>query len=122
VGFFTFRSVQAMQFERDLTRIGQGKPAVVQVHDPQCPTCNALQNQTRKAMKQFGECDLLFLVADITQPAGGALARQYGVPHVTLLLFDGQGGLQQTLHGLRDRSELEVILAAHFREYGSRRS
>ncbi|MEM7320781.1 MAG: twin-arginine translocation signal domain-containing protein, partial [Pseudomonadota bacterium] len=38
VGFFTFRSVQAMQFERDLTRIGQGKPAVVQVHDPQCPT------------------------------------------------------------------------------------
>ena len=46
---------RAYKFEHDLTRIGQGKPAVVQVHDPQCSVCLALQSETRRAMRQFGE-------------------------------------------------------------------
>lgn len=100
--------------EHDLTRIGKGKPAVVQVHDPSCPTCTALQTQTRRAMKQFGECDLIYLVADITQPEGQVFARRHNVPHVTLVLLDAQGGVTQVLSGMRQRAELEPILAAHF--------
>ena len=104
--------------EHDLSMIGKGKPAVVQVHDPQCPTCTALQRQTRRAMKQFGECDLLYLVADITQPEGQVFARRHNVPHVTLVLLDGQGQVAQVLSGMRQRSELEPIFAAHFRAHG----
>lgn len=104
--------------EHDLAQIGQGKPTVVQVHDPQCPTCTALQRQTRRAMKQFGECDLLYLVADITQPEGQVFARRHNVPHVTLVLLDGAGQVVQVLSGMRQRAELEPILMAHFKAHG----
>ena len=117
-GFFMMRSVRAMQAEHDLTRVGQGKPVVVQVHDPQCPTCRALQRETRKAMKQFGECDLVYLVADIRQQEGAGFAYRYGVPHVTLLLFDGDGELRQTLQGMRYQEELSQVLAGHHQRYG----
>ncbi|MEM9551440.1 MAG: thioredoxin family protein [Pseudomonadota bacterium] len=118
-GIWTVRSVQAMAAERDLTRIGQGKPVIVQVHDPQCSTCTALQRETRRALKQFGECDLVYLVADITQPDGGRFARRYGVPHVTLLLFDGEGSLRDTVHGMHSRAELRPILASHVEAFGA---
>ncbi|MFK7837867.1 MAG: hypothetical protein AB8B60_16785 [Sulfitobacter sp.] len=106
--------VRQYRREHDLTQIGKGKPAVVQVHDPQCPTCTALQRQTRRAMKQFGECDMLYLVADITQPEGQVFARKHNVSHVTLVLMDESGDVAQVLTGMRQRAELEPILAAHF--------
>lgn len=118
-GFFMMRSVRAMAAEHDLTRVGQGKPVVVQVHDPQCSTCTALQRETRKAMKQFGECDMLYLVADISQDHGATFANRYGVPHVTLLLFDADGELRQTLQGMRYRDELQTVLAQHHQRYGT---
>lgn len=117
--FFMTRSVRAMQAERDLTRLGQGKPVIVQVHDPQCATCTALQRETRNAMKQFGECDLIYLVADITQTEGARFANRHGVPHVTLLLFDGDGTLRQTLRGMRYRDELRQVLAQHHQRYAA---
>ncbi len=109
-------------FEHDLTRIGKGKPAVVQVHDPQCPTCLALQNETRRAMRQFGECDVIYVVADITLPEGQVFARRHGVSNVTLVLMDGRGEVTQVLAGLRQRAELEPVLAAHFEAYGRAQS
>ena len=111
---------QAWAAEHDLTRIGQGKPTVVQVHDPQCPTCIALQGETRTAMKQFGECDLLYLVADIKQESGAAFAAKHNVPHVTLILMDGEGEVTQVLRGMRYSDELETILAVHFETHGAK--
>lgn len=118
-GYFTLRSVRAHEREHDLTRVGQGKPTVVQVHDPRCPTCTALQKETRNALKQFGECDVLYLVADITSQTGAAFANRFGVPHVTLLLFDANGKLQTTLRGMRYRDELETVFAGHHAKHGS---
>ncbi|AXI47519.1 hypothetical protein C1J03_16810 [Sulfitobacter sp. SK012] len=104
--------------EHDLTRLGQGKPAVVQVHDPTCPICTALQGETRAAMKQFGECDLLYLIADIKQENGADFAAKHNVPHVTLVLFDGAGGATQVLSGMRYVDELRPLLAGHFETHG----
>ncbi|MEM6940803.1 MAG: hypothetical protein AAF943_02300 [Pseudomonadota bacterium] len=106
--------------EHDLSRLGQGKPAVVQVHDPQCGTCLALQNETRRAMRQFGECDVIYVVADIRQPEGQVFARRHNVPHVTLVLMDGRGEVTQVLSGFRERADLEPILKAHFEAHGQR--
>lgn len=111
---------QTYMREHDLNQIGKGKPAVVQVHDPQCPTCTALQRETRKAMKQFGECDVIYLVADITQPEGQIFARRHGVQHVTLVLMDGKGQVTQVLAGMRQRSELRPVLKAHFEAHGAK--
>ncbi|WP_187431524.1 hypothetical protein ROLI_009000 [Roseobacter fucihabitans] len=112
-GYFAMGSFRVYAAEHDLSRVGQGKPVVVQVHDPQCPTCTALQKQARKALYGFGECDLVYLIADITTVEGRAFAVRHGVGNVTLLLFDGRGGLQQAVEGLHSRDELDVIFKAH---------
>ncbi|MBD3662624.1 hypothetical protein [Sulfitobacter aestuariivivens] len=118
-GYAGSRWFAAYQHEHDLARIGQGKPAVVQVHDPLCPTCTALQRETKKAMKRFGECDLLYLVADIRQDTGAAFAAVHNVPHVTLVLLDGAGEVTQVLQGMRYHDEIEPILAGHFAAHGN---
>lgn len=112
-GYFAVGSFRAYAAEHDLSRLGQGKPTVVQVHDPQCPTCTALQKQARKALKAFGECDLVYLVADINTPEGQAFAVHHGVGNITLLLFDGQGGLHRTLQGMQSHDQLLPIFRGH---------
>lgn len=111
---------QDYTLEHDLTRIGQGKPVVVQVHDPTCTICTALQGETRAALRDFGECDMLYLIADIKQEAGFAFQAKHNVPHVTLVLFDGAGEVQQVLSGMRDSAELKTIFAGHFAAHGAK--
>lgn len=106
--FFGTRSVRAKIAEFDLERIGNGVPAVVQIHDPSCPTCTALQRQARRAMKNFEEDELIYLVADISTTQGRAFASRFGVPHVTILLFDDKGSHEATMQGMRQADELRT--------------
>lgn len=92
--------------ERDLSQIGQGTPTIVQIHDPQCPICNALQRETRKALGNMDGEQPVYLVADLTQTSGAVFAQVQSVQHVTLLLFDAEGNRVQTLTGSRTRDEL----------------
>lgn len=105
--------------EHDLSKIGKGVPVVVQVHDPQCPTCTQLQRETRKALKQFGDGELVYLIADINQTAGQVFAQRHGVPHVTLVLFDGAGQAVTVLSGVRQKAELERAFAVHLAAHGT---
>ncbi|MEM7260108.1 MAG: thioredoxin family protein [Pseudomonadota bacterium] len=82
----------------DLTVIGQGQSVVVQIHDPSCPTCRRLKSAVTTAMKATP--DIHFRLADITTAEGKALQNKYGVPHVTLLFFDGNGTHRHTTRGL----------------------
>ncbi|WP_306115277.1 MULTISPECIES: thioredoxin family protein [unclassified Roseovarius] len=115
---FSVQSVQATICEADLTKIGKGKPSVVQVHDPNCSLCQQLQRQTRKALKSFDDEAVTFLVADINTAEGGAFAARFGVPHVTLLLFDGDGEMVQIVRGPSDTDSLREIIGAHLAAYG----
>ncbi|MFT7060593.1 MAG: thioredoxin-like negative regulator of GroEL [Pseudorhodobacter sp.] len=118
-GFFSVRYVQAKVNEADLTRIGQGTPTVVQIHDPQCVLCRTLQRQTRSALKAFEKDAVTFLVANIKTDDGRVLAAKYNVPHVTLLLFDAKGEMMQIVRGPSDTDSLRTILEAHVMKYGS---
>ncbi|KMW58334.1 hypothetical protein AIOL_003307 [Candidatus Rhodobacter oscarellae] len=112
-GIIGARSVMATIAEHDLTRVGQGKPSVVQIHDPGCATCNALRREARRALSGFEECAMVYLVANIKTEKGQVFAARYNVPHVTLLVFNADGELVETLRGMRRRAELRAILAAH---------
>ena len=105
-GAYFYSAYQSDKRERDLTRIGRGKPTVVQIHDPNCQLCTALQKQARKAVSNFDEDELNFLVANITTAKGREFANKHNVPHVTLLLFDKRGKLQNVLQGVRQEEEL----------------
>lgn len=101
--------------EHDLTRFGQGVPTVVQIHDPDCPLCTALQRTARAAVSGFDETELVFLVANIKTQEGRALATANGVGHVTLLLFDGEGQRREVIHGPSTEAELEAAFGRHVR-------
>ena len=113
VGVFSVNAVRATAREQDLGRIGNGIPAIVQIHDPSCSLCTELQRQTRRALRAFDEEEVGYLVANINGNDGAALAARYGVGHVTLLLFDGGGEMRQVLHGVRREDELRRHFEAH---------
>lgn len=112
-GFWGFGTVQAAVAERDLTRIGQGTPTIVQVHDTQCSTCIALQQQVRIALDDFDDDALDYRVADLRSDDGSAFAARFGAGHSTLLFFDAQGALSGRLVGPNDSTTLSQIFAAH---------
>ena len=112
VGWWVVSGVQAVAAEQDLSRVGQGKPAVVQIHDPQCALCTELQRQARKALKDFDEEELLYLVASTRTDDGAAFAAGLGLSHVTLVLMNGDGQVENVLQGVRQSDELKVHFEA----------
>lgn len=98
-GWYLVGEVRATIAEQDLSRIGNGIPAIVQIHDPQCSRCLALQRETREALAEFDDGELQYLVANIRHAKGQKLAAAHGVRHITLLLFDGAGKRRSILSG-----------------------
>lgn len=113
VGWYVVSEVRAGIQEADLSKIGNGMPTIVQIHDPQCPTCQALQREVRTALDQFEEDELQYLVANIRQDKGRSFASKHGVPHVTLLLFDAAGEHRDTLSGPNTADNLERAFRQH---------
>lgn len=112
-GYFSVQSVQATIAEHDLERIGRGTPMIVQIHDPECALCRALQKETRAALRGFEADELQYVIANIRTPEGRALANRHRVPHVTLLLMDGRGAVQNIISGTQDRDVLLDAFTAH---------
>lgn len=106
-GGYLAYSAQGTMHEQDLTRIGQGLPSIVQIHDPQCPVCMRLQRATKAALSRLDDGQLDYVVANIRSGKGEAFANKYAVPHVTLLLFDADGELQHVLRGEQQADVLD---------------
>lgn len=114
-GAYFFSDVKETMAEEDLSRIGGGIPTVVQVHDPSCPTCRALQKEARAAMESFGDAELQYLVANLSTREGKSFAGQHGVGKITLIIFDRRGQRQEILSGPNTREQLQRIFATHAR-------
>lgn len=110
-GYWAAGSFTAYAAEHDLSRVGHGAATIVQIHDPQCPVCTSLQNETRAALNAFDDCGMLYLVADIKTAEGAAFAARYSVPHITLLFFDGDGERLHTVNGMHTHVQLEDMFA-----------
>ena len=115
-GWYLVDEIRATIQEGYLTRIGNGIPTIVQIHDPQCPKCVALQQETRDALSNFEDGKLQYLVANIRTVEGKMLDTSHGVGHVTLLLLDGQSRKLNTLVG----SNTGRYLTEMFRDHLSR--
>ncbi|MEM7505947.1 MAG: hypothetical protein AAF415_04320 [Pseudomonadota bacterium] len=111
--WYLVSDVHASAVESDLSRIGNGTPTVVQIHDPQCQLCLALQIEARAALENFEEEELQYVVANIRQTDGRRLAARHGVGHVTLLLFDGDGTMREVLAGQNTAEYLTDAFRLH---------
>ncbi|MEM7057911.1 MAG: hypothetical protein AAF557_10020 [Pseudomonadota bacterium] len=92
--------------EQDLSKLGNGLPTIVQIHDPQCSRCRSLQREARDALAEIPDGKLQYLVANIRNGDGKRFADKHGVGHVTLILFDGAGKARKTLVGERTSDAL----------------
>jgi hypothetical protein len=118
-GWYLVQDVSATIREQDLSQIGNGTPAVVQIHDPDCSLCAALQREARKALADFEDGELQFLVANIRSAEGKRLASAHGVGHVTLLLFDAKGRRRSILVGSNTSEDLKQAFRRHLARSGS---
>ena len=100
----------------DLSVVGKGIPAIVQIHDTSCALCNQLRRNADSAIKPFGD-RLLYRIADISTPQGRQLQRRHDVPHVTLLLFDGEGELRNVLTGVKSNEVLQRAFEIHLERW-----
>ncbi len=112
-GYFTTQAVEASICELGLTKIGDGIPAVVQVHDPQCILCVTLQHQTRRALRPYADDSQHFLVANIVSTQGEFFARRHGVDNVTLVLLDGAGQQVGVVRGPISNEALRQAIEGH---------
>ncbi|WP_424968741.1 hypothetical protein [Dinoroseobacter sp. S375] len=106
IGVFSVNAVRATIAEQDLSVIGTGLPTIVQIHDPQCTLCIELQRETRKALEGLDSDMVAYRIASIRTPDGTAFAHRHGQSHVTLVLLEGAGAVQQILQGVRPADEL----------------
>ncbi|MCP4933389.1 MAG: hypothetical protein GY927_04100, partial [bacterium] len=84
----------------DLSVIGNGTPTVVQVHDPSCPSCRALKDNTQAGLKRLGS-GLQYRIASLKTPEGRVLAQRFQVGKITLLIFDGDGEMINSYQGVK---------------------
>lgn len=117
-GWFVAGEVNSAMQESDLSKLGNGIPTIVQIHDPQCSICAALQSETRDALSEFDDGALQYLVANIKTSSGKQFADKYGVPHVTLLLFDRKGNLRETISGPQKSIDLKNSFQKHLNKFG----
>jgi len=117
-GWYFANVMTASAREPDLKTIGNGTPAVVQIHDPTCQICSALQREAPKAVSSLDDGSLQFLVANLQTDEGRQLAAAHQVGKTTLLLFDGEGRQRGVLAGPNTAENLTPIFANHVARYG----
>lgn len=102
----------------DLSQIGTGVPAVVQVHDVTCPICTDLRANVRRIERDYDDETLLVRVADIRDDDGLAFAARYtDQRRQTLLFLDGEGNLVDQRVGLLEVESLRTLFDAHAEAY-----
>ena len=119
-GLYLANTMSVSAREGELSDIGNGVPTVVQIHDPSCPTCNALLCEAREATCGFEDDRLQFRVANLTTDEGYALAQEHGVGKITLLLFDGDGKMRLALPGMNEAANLAPAFERHVKRYGQK--
>lgn len=109
----TFRANQTEAL-RDLSDVGRGVPAVVQVHDYTCPVCMELRGEIEGIDGEFSDDRLLIRVADVHTEGGLDFARDYtSARRATLLFIDGEGNLVAEQSGAQPAEVLRRTFERH---------
>lgn len=110
VAAWGYMSNESYQKEHDLSRIGKGKVAVVQVSDPNCKPCKRLEGVVNRVKGDFS--DVYFKTADLSTEKGKAFADKQGVSFTTLVFFDKLGRKKEVLTGVSTKEQISQQLAS----------
>ena len=96
-------------FSDDLSRIGQGLPVVVLMHDRNSVKSQGLMELLNKIRPDYAG-RIEFLAVDIDSQEGRAFSRQQAVGGVVLLCFDARGARRALLDQTVDAKSLRSVL------------
>lgn len=98
----------------DLSQVGTGVPAVVQVHDFTCPVCTELRETVDGIQGEFDDSELMIRIADVFREDGLAFAARYtNARRATLLFIDGNGELAFERSGETSAAVLRDLFERH---------
>jgi thiol-disulfide isomerase/thioredoxin len=93
------------------TRIGGGRPVLLEFQSPYCLACMAARPVVDRLEKQLAP-HLTVIRLNLQDPSSAPLARLHGVQYTpTFLLFDGQGGVLLRSVGAIDPAAVERLLS-----------
>ena len=92
----------------DISTIGQGKPVLVQVHDPQCGQCRQLLSSVYAVIDEFPEIE--FRVVNLRTDQGYKFSTKHEVSKITLVYFNEQGRKKDIVVGLQEQAEVRSFL------------
>lgn len=84
-------------YPTDLTRIGQGRPALVLAYDISSMGGMAAMGQMDSLRGEYAD-RIEFLVADLGVPDGHNFAKHHGAVNGTVVLLSGDGSPVRTMH------------------------
>lgn len=89
-GLLVFRHLPVAGYDSDVTRVGQGRPAVVLVYENFAPPSMTAMELFDQVRREYAD-RLDFLVADIGSPRGQAFIAEHGAHAGQVLTFRGDG-------------------------------
>jgi hypothetical protein len=98
-------------FPTDLSRIGQGTPALVVARDINYLAGAEVMDLLNSMRPEYGD-RVEFLVAHLGQPEGQAFARRHAMQDGTLVLLAGDGARLARLHAPQTTDEVRQALLA----------
>lgn len=96
-------------FDADLSKIGNGQPALVFVYDRDL-VASSRQTEEMNRERAALEAQVQLLIADTGHPDARALMSRYQVGPITFMLFDGEGRLISSWPGLSSAAELRALI------------
>ena len=96
-------------YSTDLSRIGQGQPALVLAYDIQSMGGMAVMEMMDELRGDYAD-RIHFLVAPLGAPNGRAFGQQFNVDNGSVVLFAPNGAAVNTVHLPPDSAELKKAL------------
>jgi hypothetical protein len=98
-------------YSTDLSRIGQGQPALVLAYDIQSMGGMAVMAMMDDLRGEYAD-RIAFLVAPLGAPQGEAFGRRFNLDNGSVVLFSPQGVAVNTVHLPANTAELKNALEA----------
>lgn len=96
-------------FDLDLSKVGQGKPALVFVYDSNL-TASQEQAKSLNQARDNTEGNVIFLVAKIGRPDAQAFVNKYNLRSIDFALLDANGKLIHTAPGLLTEQQIKAMI------------
>lgn len=108
-GAFMFSQLPQDIFPTDLSRIGQGTPALVVARDINFVAGAEVMALINSIRSEYND-QVQFLAVHLGHPDGQAFARDHAMEDGTVVLFAGDGSPVSILHAPTDSSQIRRLL------------